>query len=145
MSQLTINKQDSNLIVNGLAEALCDDAMVHAEKIVTGPGVATYKVHVQAYLPKLEANFPAPQIDISEDTSTINFELIEGSFTARTVKVIYTSQAEGTAPYSLWAFDIEYSMAVTGEMHQAEFLKIVLHNTDPETTRGTVTTVDDPD
>ncbi len=148
-------------IVSGLHTAHCTDALAHAKQAHASEIIIpnhlqqfeeeitrnTYNVYVQAYLPQLENDFPAPLINILPDITPVETEVnietdVKTALAAREIQIVYVSRFENIPPFSLWSFFIQYSIS---EENSVPLIKIALRNTDPETTRGTVTTVEDTD
>ena len=170
-NHLSVIKLEAKLIVSGLQTAFCPDVLAHASRdIVTQVEADTtmvskyvYRVYAQAYLPVLDPQFPNPIINIRpvqqvpptevedqvdqvitkhQGTQTDLPELVNQQFKGRTIEILYTAAQEAHAPYQLWSFFIHYAVS---KKASAPFIRIDLRNTDPRTTRGTVTTVQDPD
>lgn len=157
-NNLTVLDFKAELIVSGLHKAHCPDALAHAVR--KKPQLADtqngeeeknhldifsniYQVYVQAYLPRLERDFPSPVINILPKVETLKTEVSEEEGKqARVIQIAYTSKLEHQPPFDLYSFFIEYGIKTEDSV---PFIKIDLRNTDPETTRGTVTTVEDGD
>lgn len=156
-NNLSVLDFKAELIVSGLHKAHCPDALAHAVR--KHPQLAEiekgkekkhldifsniYQVYVQAYLPRLERDFPSPVINILPEVEILKTEVSEEKGKeARVIQIAYTSKLENQPPFDLYSFFIEYGIETEDSV---PFIKIDLRNTDPETTRGTVTTVEDDD
>ena len=155
-------------IANGFYTALCPDVMAHATRrerqadVEHTASISTYHIYAQAYLPVLAPDFPNPVIDVLPYRYAVSTELkddvdaalkhsdgnsnaeqaVNEVINARVIQITYTSKKEHKPPFSLWHFDICYTIA---EGISVPFIKIDLRDTDPRTSRGTVTTVQDPE
>ena len=167
--EIEIIELKAQKIIEGLHEAPCHDVMTHAVR--TGDPRASlrhkYKICASAYLPKLEKDFPSPVINVDSNKCRIHTETEEAidiavikeeknqdadtdllikklneELVARTVEIIYTARHQSKPPYSLWVFTIHYSVPFD---ESYPFIKVMLRNTDPKASRGTVTTVADGD
>ena len=114
----------------------CDNALVHFKDI----GGGKKKAFINAYLPTLVEDKITVSIHDEQQirNTEVERQLSKGPLIGTLITLTYKSQ-KGTGSYYLWqiAFTYESKYPVGVE-------DVVLVDTDPETSRGTVTTVKAP-
>ncbi len=124
--------------VAGPMAPFIDEALVH----IRDSGNHTRAAFVHAYLPTLEKG--GIKVEIEEGTEMPNVKVQQQAKRGETLKgttitIVYTSK-KGAENYYLWQIGFSYSSEVDYGLDD-----VILKDLDPETTRGTVTTVEDPD
>ncbi|WP_421894887.1 hypothetical protein [Marinoscillum sp.] len=114
----------------------CDNAMVHFEDI----GGGRKKAYINAYLPTLVEDKISIGIHDEQQIkhTEVERQLNKGPLMGTLITITYKSQ-KGTGSYFLWQIGFTYE-----SKHPVGVEDVVLVDTDPETSRGTVTTVKDP-
>jgi len=101
-----------------------------------------FKVRIMVYIPSAVESIPWVRIEHEGEPILIT---IEGGkeVLARSILVEYAYESTSTPPldYNLWEILLEYSI---DSMTSVNYILTRLRNLDPKTSRGTVTSVQDP-
>lgn len=101
-----------------------------------------FRVNIAVYVPADVQT--APSVVIENDGSATEITIENGKkVLVRSILVEYTSPMTPAPPqnYNLWGIYLEYSL---NDVPSVGYLLTRLRNMDPKTSRGTVTTVQDP-
>ena len=125
--------------IAGPMAPFCNNALVHFKD----NGDGSRSAHINAYLPALAKSSIKVIIESNAiiKNTRVEKQLSGDSLKGTKIKVLYTSKKGGGA-YYLWQIGFDYTSDTNEDFRGVQ--EVVLIDTDPETTRGTVTTVKDP-
>ncbi|MEL6538123.1 MAG: hypothetical protein AAFQ98_22080 [Bacteroidota bacterium] len=139
---------------------LPDNPLVHIEEVEK----YTFTVYIHAFIPTQSAGQP-PLVDVSnmpvpstvpptssplEDPSGVPHHGNGSALQARLIAIIFTRPEIGVTTQELWGIKFTYSLKTEeggGEpepVRSYPLIRVIMRNSDPETTRGTVTTSSNP-
>ena len=137
---------------------LTKEAMVHINKIDSPvPGCYAYRVYLHCYLPLFKKLSPKIKICVSAQKTDIKDvqvneklkgEPLSKQLPGRSILLQYLNKRQGKVPYGLYGGSFYYLVPFDHPHHPEQsdavpLIQVQLENIDPETTRGTVTTVKD--
>lgn len=132
----SIVRQNFNAVATNLTTCPTNEALLHAQKIEEG----VYKIYGVLYAPSSTTDFHV------EHPSVADLETEAGDITARSFVITATVQSQSDTTYGLWAFEIVYNLEDSpSEKYESVKVALTFPEPGPETTRGTVTTVRDPE
>lgn len=133
LSFVTIKRQEKKLFGTGLAERLSTEPLVAVYPDAEFPNM--YHLVMSLYIP--DGQEPV----INDNFDDMREEETEaGRLLVRQIVIDYRENAAADHTWSLWKVIIDY--AVKGD--QAQAIRVMYRIGDPETSRGTVTTVKRP-